>query len=184
MPQAGQIIPDDSATTSGWSGSRPASGLWKGLGPNIARNAIINAAELASYDQIKQTMLASGAFQDNIVFFRSPTEVAQGKVPPDQRFRIGGLVETGSVAQARQDGKPVARFRVTDGKAAVTVDYAGVLPDLFREGQGVVALGALRADGTFQASEVLAKHDETYMPPEVADALKKSGQWNPPANTR
>ena len=127
------------------------------------------------------TAFALTALRDNMVFFLSPGDIATKAPSVGRTFRIGGLVETGSVTQARQDGKPVARFHVTDGKAAVTVDYAGVLPDLFREGQGVVALGALRADGTFQASEVLAKHDETYMPPEVTDALKKSGQWSPGA---
>ena len=130
------------------------------------------------------TAFALTALRDNMVFFLAPADIASKAPSVGRTFRIGGLVETGSVSQARQDGKPVARFRVTDGKAAVTVDYAGVLPDLFREGQGVVALGALRADGTFQASEVLAKHDETYMPPEVTEALKKSGQWSPSGNTR
>ena len=121
------------------------------------------------------------ALRDNMVFFLTPADLASKAPSAGRIFRIGGLVEQGSLTQARQDGKPVARFRVTDGHAAVTVDYAGVLPDLFREGQGVVALGALRPDGGFLASEVLAKHDETYMPPELADALKKSGQWNPAA---
>ena len=83
--------------------------------------------------------------------------------------------------RSTDDGHPAARFRVTDGRASVEVSYVGILPDLFREGQGVVALGTLQPDGTFRASEVLAKHDETYMPKEVADALKKSGHWNPAA---
>ena len=85
------------------------------------------------------------------------------------------------VGRGTENGKPEARFRVTDGKGTVTVSYGGILPDLFREGQGVVALGTLASDGTFRASEVLAKHDETYMPKDVADALKKSGHWNPSA---
>ena len=88
-------------------------------------------------------------------------------------------MEAGSVQRAREDGKPVARFRITDGPADVAVSYRGILPDLFREGQGVVALGAMQPDGSFRATEVLAKHDETYMPKEVADALKKSGHWEP-----
>jgi cytochrome c-type biogenesis protein CcmE len=116
--------------------------------------------------------LALTAFQDNIVFFRSPTEVAQGKVAPDQRFRIGGLVENGSL---QKDGEKVA-FTVTDTAASVKVTYIGLLPDLFREGQGIVAEGHMK-DGVFVANEVLAKHDENYMPKEVADALKKSGHW-------
>ena len=94
----------------------------------------------------------------------------------DRAFRLGGLVETGSVERhTGSDGRPSATFRVTDGPNAVTVTYAGVLPDLFREGQGVVTLGKLQPDGSFRATEVLARHDETYMPPEVADALRRSG---------
>jgi cytochrome c-type biogenesis protein CcmE len=94
--------------------------------------------------------------------------------------RLGGLVEAGSVHRTTE-GKPTATFRVTDGAEAVKVTYSGILPDLFREGQGVVTLGTLQGDGTFRASEVLAKHDETYMPKEVEEALKKSGHWNPNA---
>jgi len=119
------------------------------------------------------------AFSDNLVFFVTPSDLADKPPPAGRALRLGGLVENGSVARARRDGKPVARFRVTDGQAGVDVEFAGILPDLFREGQGVVALGTLRPDGSFLASEVLAKHDETYMPPEVAEALKKSGQWKP-----
>jgi cytochrome c-type biogenesis protein CcmE len=126
------------------------------------------------------TALTLTAFQDNLVFFRSPSDIAREAPSPDRAFRLGGLVETGSVTRApTPDGKPAAQFRVTDGPHAVTVAYVGVLPDLFREGQGVVTLGKLGPDGVFRASEVLARHDETYMPPEVADALKKSGHWNP-----
>ena len=119
------------------------------------------------------------AFSDNLVFFVTPGDLADKPPPAGRMLRLGGLVETGSVTRARADNKPVARFRVTDGLAAVEVEFAGILPDLFREGQGVVTLGILRGDGSFVASEVLAKHDETYMPPEVAEALKKSGQWKP-----
>lgn len=126
------------------------------------------------------TALTLTAFQDNLVFFRSPSDIAREAPQPDRAFRLGGLVETGSVVrETAPDGKPEARFRVTDGTHGVSVTYVGVLPDLFREGQGVVTLGKLGPDGTFRASEVLARHDETYMPPEVADALKRSGHWNP-----
>ena len=119
------------------------------------------------------------AFSDNLVFFVTPSDLA-AKAPP-------AAGPSGSAAWSRparrsasaQDGKPAARFRVTDGTAGVPVTYVGILPDLFREGQGVVTLGAMQPDGTFRASEVLAKHDETYMPKEVAEALKKSGHWNP-----
>jgi cytochrome c-type biogenesis protein CcmE len=123
--------------------------------------------------------LTLSAFRENMVFFVPPSEIAARAPKPGRSFRLGGLVEAGSVEHASVAGKPIARFRVTDGGASVSVDYAGILPDLFREGQGVVTLGTLRADGSFLASEVLAKHDETYMPRDVADALKKSGRWNP-----
>ncbi|MBX9699492.1 MAG: cytochrome c maturation protein CcmE [Acetobacteraceae bacterium] len=128
------------------------------------------------------TALTLTAFQDNLVFFRSPSDIVNGvqAVAPERAFRLGGLVEGGSVERALgADGKPQVRFRVTDGAHVVPVIYAGVLPDLFREGQGVVTLGRLGPDGVFRASEVLARHDETYMPPEVADALKRAGHWNP-----
>lgn len=121
------------------------------------------------------TALTLTAFQDNLVFFRSPSDVARQPPGPERAFRFGGLVEVGSVERLGA----LARFRVTDGAHAVAVTYRGVLPDLFREGQGVVALGRMQADGSFQASEVLARHDETYMPPEVADALRRSGHWQP-----
>lgn len=111
------------------------------------------------------------AFQDNIVFFFSPTEVA-AKPICEQRCRIGGLVAAGSVVREGQN----ISFDVTDTTETVSVKYVGILPDLFREGQGVVAEGRMNG-GVFMASTVLAKHDENYMPPEVADALKKSGRW-------
>jgi cytochrome c-type biogenesis protein CcmE len=117
------------------------------------------------------------AFSDNLVFFVTPTDLAKTN-PGSRAVRLGGLVEQGSL-QRSSGGQATARFRVTDGGASVAVTYRGLLPDLFREGQGVVALGAMQPDGTFKASEVLAKHDENYMPKEVAEALKKSGQWNP-----
>ena len=115
------------------------------------------------------------ALNDKIVFFRSPTEVAQLNIQPGSRFRLGGLVENASVEKA--EGQRVA-FRVTDGGRSMKVSYTGILPDLFKEGQGVVAEGALLSDGSFKADSVLAKHDENYMPREVADALKKQGVWN------
>jgi cytochrome c-type biogenesis protein CcmE len=114
------------------------------------------------------------ALRDNVAFFRTPSDVAELKVQPGQRFRLGGLVEGGSVNKGV--GERVA-FAVTDGKATVKVSYQGILPDLFREGQGVVTEGVMQADGSFRADTVLAKHDETYMPREVADALKKQGLW-------
>lgn len=119
------------------------------------------------------TALVLTAFQDNLVFFYSPTDVQAKKVGEDRRFRLGGLVKEGSVVKAGSE----VRFTVTDMNADLPVSYAGILPDLFREGQGVVAEGKLDRSGVFVAKEVLAKHDENYMPPEVADALKKSGQW-------
>ena len=117
--------------------------------------------------------LALSALRDNIVFFHSPTEITQKKVVPGTRIRIGGLVKPGTV---KRDGLE-ARFEVTDGGASLPVTFTGVLPDLFREGQGVVAEGALQANGSFRADTVLAKHDENYMPREVVDALKAQGVW-------
>jgi cytochrome c-type biogenesis protein CcmE len=117
--------------------------------------------------------LVLSALRDNIVFFHSPTEIAAKKVEPGARIRLGGLVKQGSV---KREGLQ-ARFEVTDGNASLPVLYVGVLPDLFREGQGVVAEGAMEADGTFRADTVLAKHDENYMPREVVDALKQQGVW-------
>jgi len=114
------------------------------------------------------------ALQDSLVFFNSPTDLLQKQIKAGQRMRIGGLVKEGSVA--RGDGLAV-RFELTDGASTIPVSYQGLLPDLFREGQGVVAEGALDGHGTFRADSVLAKHDETYMPKEVADALKKHGHW-------
>jgi cytochrome c-type biogenesis protein CcmE len=112
------------------------------------------------------------AFEDNLVFFQTPTELATKSVAPNQRLRIGGLVQEGSLVKQGSD----VRFIVTDLSHSIPVTYRGLLPDLFREGQGVVAEGRFQ-DGTFAASEVLAKHDENYMPPEVVEALKKSGEW-------
>jgi cytochrome c-type biogenesis protein CcmE len=119
------------------------------------------------------TALVLWSLSDNLVFFYSPTQLAEKHPGPERRLRIGGLVEQGSV---KKDG-PEVRFLVTDLKKTVPVVYRGILPDLFREGQGVIAEGTLGADGVFTAREVLAKHDEKYMPPEVARALKESGRW-------
>jgi len=123
--------------------------------------------------------LTLSAFSSSVAFFVTPSQIVAREPPPGQYFRLGGLVQAGSVVKTVDDGRPAATFRVTDGKQAVTVHFIGILPDLFREGQGVVAMGAIAPDGSFAAQEVLAKHDETYMPKEVADALKKSGHWNP-----
>jgi cytochrome c-type biogenesis protein CcmE len=121
------------------------------------------------------TILILFALNDSVVFFYSPSDLAEQDVQPDRRFRLGGLVEENSVVRA--DDGVTTTFRVTDLASTVSVSFRGLLPDLFREGQGVVAEGQLDAKGVFVASEVLAKHDENYMPPEVAEALRKSGQW-------
>jgi len=113
------------------------------------------------------------ALKDAIVFFNSPTDIAEKPVPPGTRISLGGLVTPGSLVRDNL----AARFEVTDGKAAIAVVYSGILPDLFREGQAVVAIGALDSAGLFKADTVLAKHDETYMPKDVADALKRQGHW-------
>jgi cytochrome c-type biogenesis protein CcmE len=122
-------------------------------------------------------LLILNAFEDSLVFFLTPTDLKTRAAPGDRVIRIGGLVEEGSVRKA--GGGLEVRFAITDLTNRVEVHYRGILPDLFREGQGVVAQGRLGGNGVFAASEILAKHDETYMPKEVADALKKSGQWNP-----
>jgi cytochrome c-type biogenesis protein CcmE len=116
--------------------------------------------------------LVMNAFRSNLVFFYTPTQVAAKEAPQGRAFRIGGLVEPGSLA--REPNTLTVRFRVTDTAQTVPVSYTGLLPDLFKEGKGVVAQGSLGADGTFHATEVLAKHDENYMPPAAADAVKKA----------
>ncbi len=123
--------------------------------------------------------LTLNAMSSNLVFFMTPADIAEKDPAPGHTIRLGGMVLAGSLHREIVDGEPTARFRVTDGKDSIPVTYTGILPDLFREGQGVVALGALEPDHVFKASEVLAKHDETYMPKDVADALKKAGMWNP-----
>ena len=120
--------------------------------------------------------IAMNSLQQNLLYFQSPSDLAMQPIPPGRQFRLGGLVKPGTVERA---GDLATRFVVTDGPKEVTVEYVGILPDLFREGQGVIARGALGEDGVFAASEVLAKHDENYMPPEVADALEATGHISP-----
>jgi len=122
------------------------------------------------------TSLVLTAFEDSIVFFYSPTDIAEKGLEADRYVRIGGLVEEGSVE--RHPGNRI-EFVVTDFSNRIPVTYSGILPDLFREGQGVVAEGKLDGEQIFVAQEILAKHDENYMPKEVAEALQKSGQWKP-----
>jgi cytochrome c-type biogenesis protein CcmE len=123
--------------------------------------------------------LALNAFSSSIVYFMAPSDIAARAPAIGHPIRLGGLVKAGSLHRELVGGEPTAAFTVTDGKHSVPVIYTGILPDLFREGQGVVAMGALEQNHVFKASEVLAKHDETYMPKDVADALKKAGMWNP-----
>jgi len=119
------------------------------------------------------TTLALKAFQQNLLYFYAPSQIASGEAPKTRAFRIGGLVVDGSVE--RNPETLEVSFAVTDTLHEITIEYEGILPDLFREGQGIVANGHLLPSGIFKATEVLAKHDENYMPPEVADALKAAG---------
>ena len=132
----------------------------------------IQIVALAAGLLVLSSVLIGYAMRDGISFFRSPSQVAEAPPAPTETFRVGGLVEEGSLVE---EGTTV-RFVVTDGGAGVNVVYTGLRPDLFGEGEGVVALGRLR-DGTFEATEILAKHDETYMPREVVDALKEQGVY-------
>ena len=118
------------------------------------------------------TALVLNAFQSNMVFYLTPTQVATNEAPRDRAFRVGGLVEEGSLV--REKDALTVRFKVTDTARTIPVVYTGILPDLFKEGKGVVAQGRVGADGVFRATEVLAKHDENYMPPAAADAVKKA----------
>jgi len=118
------------------------------------------------------TTLALKAFNENMMFFYSPTEIKEGKAPLNQDFRLGGLVVEGSVR--REDNNLTVFFDLTDNNEVITVSYEGILPDLFREGQGIIARGQLNGSGVVIAVEVLAKHDENYMAPEIKDALEKS----------
>jgi len=126
------------------------------------------------------TLLAMRAFQDNVMFFFDPSQVAEGDAPIDKRFRLGGMVRPGTVE--RPPGSLEMSFVVTDFQRDVPVRYSGVVPDLFRENQGVVAHGRLGRDGIFVADEILAKHDENYMPPEVAEAIKEKHGGVMPVN--
>ncbi len=121
---------------------------------------------------IVAALLITRAFRDNLIFFYSPSELP-ASVSKDRLIRIGGLVESGSIVKTNEE----IRFKVTDGAGSITVRFQGLPPNLFREGQGVVAEGYRKADGTFRATRILAKHDERYMPPEVAEALKRTGRW-------
>ena len=121
-------------------------------------------------------LLVAVALRDTIVFFHTPNEVAEKAIPPGKRIRLGGLVAEGSL---KRGAGTAVEFTIADTVKTIPVSYTGVLPDLFREGQGVVAEGMLDASGRFLADTVLAKHDETYMPPEVAKALKQQGMWKP-----
>lgn len=131
---------------------------------------------LAVLSLVGATALIGFAFQDGINFFRSPSQIVEEPPAPTEVFRIGGLVEDGSLV--RGEGEAIT-FRVTDGGASVPVTYTGILPDLFREGEGMVGTGSF-IDGTFKATEILARHDETYMPKEVIDALKEQGVYQEP----
>lgn len=119
-------------------------------------------------------VLVLTALKDSIVFFNSPSDVVEKNIQPGSRIRLGGLVKPGTLERGE---KLAVRFEVTDGNRAIAVRYQGILPDLFREGQGVITEGTLEQGGAFKADSVLAKHDEKYMPKEVADALKKQGHW-------
>ncbi len=127
-------------------------------------------------------ILVLNAFQSNLVFFFSPTQVMANEAPVGKSFRIGGLVEMGSIQ--REDESITVRFSVTDTAEVIPVIYTGILPDLFKEGKGVVAQGKLSANGIFEADEVLAKHDENYMPPEAAEALERAAQAQKAALTQ
>jgi cytochrome c-type biogenesis protein CcmE len=142
--------------------------------PRAKRAALIGGVLLAL---AAATALVLNAFRSNLVFFFTPAQVASGEAPTQRAFRLGGLVREGSV---QRDGVQV-RFVVTDTQRDVPVTYQGPLPDLFKEGKGVVAQGTLGADGVFAAREVLAKHDENYMPPEAAEALKRAQAKQPQA---
>lgn len=120
------------------------------------------------------TVLALTAFDENLMYFYSPTQIKAGEAPENRTFRVGGLVINGSVK--REIGSLEVQFTLTDNVEKVDVKFSGILPDLFREGQGIVALGSMKKGGAFMADEVLAKHDENYMPPEVAASLKAAGK--------
>jgi len=125
------------------------------------------------------TALTLAAFSSTLTYFLSPHEVLAKNPAPGMEFRLGGIVQAGTVATTITGGTPTTHFRVTDGQASIPVTFTGVLPDLFREGQGVVAIGSMTSGGSFAADEVLAKHGASYMPKDVEQALQSSGKWNP-----
>ena len=143
---------------------------------SLKKKRRVQVMALAVVSLVAATALIGFAMKDGINYFRAPSQIAANPPPPTETFRIGGLVEEGSLT--RGQGKAVT-FSVTDGGASVKVSYTGVLPDLFEENQGMVGTGKLK-DGVFIASEILAKHDETYMPREVVDALKEQGVYQDP----
>ena len=143
---------------------------------SLKKKRRIQVMALAAVSLVAATALIGFAMKDGINYFRAPSQIAANPPPPTETFRIGGLVEEGSLT--RGQGKAVT-FSVTDGGASVKVSYTGVLPDLFEENQGMVGTGKLK-DGVFIALEILAKHDETYMPREVVDALKEQGVYQDP----
>ena len=140
---------------------------------NPRRRKLLFTALFIVFGVVAAAILGLKAFQENLLYFYSPSQIKAGEAPRARVFRVGGLVKEGSVA--RNPDSLLVQFVLTDTIENVTVVYDGILPDLFREGQGIVANGKLQSDGSFKAIEVLAKHDENYMPPEVADALKKAG---------
>jgi cytochrome c-type biogenesis protein CcmE len=157
------------------------SNMTPGVTPRMTpRQKRIGAVVLIIMGMGIAALLILTAFEKNLMYFYTPSEVAQGEVPTDRKFRIGGMVVDGSVV--RNDDSLAVQFDLTDTAHIVTVEYDGILPDLFREGQGIVANGSLSVDGRFIAAEVLAKHDENYMPPEVAEALAKAKPTTPPPN--
>ncbi len=123
--------------------------------------------------------LSLTAFSSTLTYFLSPSSVIAKNPAPGMDFRLGGIVQVGSVATVINHGSPTTSFRVTDGQASIPVTFTGLLPDLFREGQGIVAIGAMTPAGTFSADQVLAKHGASYMPKDVEQALKNAGKWNP-----
>ena len=143
---------------------------------SLKKKRRVQVLALAAVSLVAATALIGFAMKDGINYFRAPSQIAANPPPPTETFRIGGLVEEGSLM--RGQGKAVT-FSVTDGGASVKVSYTGILPDLFEENQGMVGTGKLQ-DGVFIASEILAKHDETYMPREVVDALKEQGDYQDP----
>ena len=143
---------------------------------SLKKKRRVQVMALAAVSLVAATALIGFAMKDGINYFRAPSQIAANPPPPTETFRIGGLVEEGSLT--RGQGKAVT-FSVTDGGASVKVSYTGILPDLFREGQGVIARGKLNDRGVFVAEEVLAKHDEQYMPPEVAEVLADAHEEKP-----